>query len=77
LTKELVSLGYPVDPAHGNFILARFEDQAEAEAADLHLRSRGIIVRKVLGYKLPDSLRISIGDEDACRAVAQAMAAFR
>ena len=34
------------------------------------------IVRRMEGYGLPAHLRITIGDEAACRAVAEAMRAF-
>jgi len=45
----------------GNFVLARFGDAQTAANADAFLRQRGIIVRRVAGYGLPDCLRISIG----------------
>ena len=58
--------GVPSDPSEANFLLARFRDRAEAEACDRALRDRGIIVRKVAGYKLPAALRITVGDAEAC-----------
>ena len=66
----------PSDPSEANFLLARFRDQTEAEACDRVLRDRGIIVRKVAGYKLPAALRITVGDEKACARVAEAVADF-
>jgi len=63
--------------AHGNFVLAEFPTQREAEACDDFLKARGIIVRRVAGYNLPDCLRITVGDGDQCRAVAVAVAAFK
>lgn len=77
LAEALAELGVPSDPSCANFILARFHDQAEAEACDDYLKSRGLIVRRVAGYKLPNCLRITIGDESSCRRVAHAIAAFR
>jgi len=77
LASALTELGVPSDASHANFILARFADQAEAEACDIYLQSQGIIVRRVAGYKLPHCLRITIGDEAACRRVANAVKAFR
>ncbi len=74
---ELAALGIPSDPSLANFVLARFADKAEAEACDAHLRGAGILVRRVAGYKLPDSLRITVGDEAGCRRVIEAVAAFR
>jgi len=60
-----------------NFILARFSDLAEAEACDAYLQSQGLIVRKVAGYNLPNALRITVGDEEACRRVLAAITAFK
>jgi histidinol-phosphate aminotransferase len=76
LAAALAAVGVPSDPSEANFLLARFRDRAEAEACDRALRARGIIVRKVAGYKLPDCLRITIGDADACARVAEAIADF-
>lgn len=77
LAAALAASGVPSDPSFANFILARFGDQTEAGACDEFLRTRGLIVRRVTGYKLPDCLRITIGDEAACRRVADAIALFR
>jgi len=77
LAKALAEVGVPSDPSSTNFILARFADQIEAEACDDYLKSQGLIVRRVAGYKLPNCLRITIGDESSCRRVAHAVAAFR
>lgn len=76
LARGLGDLGVPSDPSEANFILARFRDRAEAEACDAHLRSRGIIVRRVAGYKLPAALRITVGDREACERVLEATAEF-
>ena len=56
--------GVTAVPSLGNFVLVRFRDQATAEAADTALKSAGIIVRRMGGYGLADSLRISIGQTD-------------
>ena len=77
LAEALAEVGVPSDTSCANFILARFADQAEAEACDLHLQSQGLIVRRVAGYNLPNALRITIGDESACRRVAAAVAGFK
>ncbi len=70
LAGALDSIGIPSDPSYGNFILARFTSAAMVEVADAHLKQNGFLVRKVGGYKLPEALRITIGDEIACRRVA-------
>jgi histidinol-phosphate aminotransferase len=77
LGRTLAEMGVPSDVASANFILARFADAAEAEACDAHLRSEGIIVRRVAGYKLPHCLRITVGDEASCRRVAHAIGQFK
>lgn len=77
LADQLAKLGVPSDTSCANFILARFASQAEAEACDTFLQARGLIVRRVAGYNLPSALRITIGDEPACRAVAAAVADFK
>ncbi len=77
LAEALAEQGVPSDTSCANFILARFASQQEAEACDAHLQSRGLIVRRVAGYKLPNALRITVGGEVACRRVATAVAEFR
>ncbi len=77
LARTLAEMGVPSDIATANFVLARFADAAEADACDAHLRSEGIIVRRVAGYKLPQCLRITVGDEASCRRVAHAVGQFK
>jgi len=77
LAEALTELGIPSDTSCANFILARFADPAEADACDAFLKKEGLIVRQVAGYKLPNCLRITIGDESSCRRVAHAVAAFK
>ena len=77
LAQSLAELGIPSDVSLANFILARFASPDEAEACDLFLQSQGLIVRRVTSYKLPQCLRITIGDEASCRRVAHAIAQFK
>jgi histidinol-phosphate aminotransferase len=77
LAGALASHGVPSDTSTANFILARFGSEAEANACDDHLKSQGIIVRRVAGYGLPNCLRITVGDEAACRRVAYAVGQFK
>jgi histidinol-phosphate aminotransferase len=77
LAGALAELGVPSDTSMANFILARFASQEEAEACDTFLQKQGLIVRRVASYKLPHCLRITIGDEAACRQVAHAVAQFK
>jgi len=76
LAQRLAKVGVPSDPSHANFLLARFADEATATACDAALQSEGLIVRRVAGYGLPQCLRITIGDEAACRAVADCVGCF-
>ena len=75
---ELTKLGIEVPSQVGNFVLARFPESADkdAEAADGFLNSRGIIVRRMAGYGLPDCLRITIGREDEMRSLMEALSEF-
>jgi len=76
LAKRLAAAGVACTPSHGNFLLAEF-GAGEAADADAFLRTRGLIVRRMEGYGLPGHLRVTVGDEAACRAVAEAVDAFR
>lgn len=76
LAKRLAAVGIPSTPTQANFLLADFGSVEAAEAADAFLKSRGLIVRRTASYGLPDRLRITIGDEAGCRAVAEALEAF-
>ncbi|MEM7744554.1 MAG: histidinol-phosphate transaminase [Pseudomonadota bacterium] len=75
LSREISGQGLPVVPSKGNFILVEAGDRVTA--LDTHLKARGLIARRVDGYGLPGYLRISVGDEEACRLVAEAVAAFQ
>jgi histidinol-phosphate aminotransferase len=77
LAQALAELGIPSDTSLANFILARFASADEAEACDLFLQGQGLIVRRVASYKLPQCLRITIGDEASCRRVVHAIAQFK
>jgi len=77
LAGALAEHGVSSDTSMANFILARFPNQAEAEACDDYLKTQGILVRRVAGYKLPHCLRITVGDEASCRRVAHAIGQFK
>lgn len=62
--KSLENLGLKVWPSVANFLLVDFDGGADAEACRLFLKDRGILVRQMGAYKLPNSLRISIGAGD-------------
>lgn len=75
--KELIGLGLEVPSQVGNFLLVRFPTTGKsAEATDKFLKSRGLIVRRMAGYGLPDCLRITIGLEDEMRTLVEALNEF-
>jgi histidinol-phosphate aminotransferase len=78
LADELSSLGLHVYPSVTNFVLVGFGEDPErgAAAADRFLRQRGIILREVDNYGLPDCLRVTIGTEDEMRALVAALREF-
>jgi histidinol-phosphate aminotransferase len=79
LQGEIGKLGIEVTPSVGNFVLVHFpngDTRRGAIAADAFLKSRGIIVRRVAGYGLPDALRMTVGTESDNNAVVAALGAF-
>ncbi|MEL7482023.1 MAG: histidinol-phosphate transaminase [Pseudomonadota bacterium] len=79
VTQGLIDLGYDVKPSVGNFVLIRFPETQgkDKSAADTFLRSRGIVIRDMTAYGLPDYLRLSLGTVDADTDVLAAFDAFR
>lgn len=77
LTQAIRGFGFDVLPSAGNFVLVRFPDEKRpASAANEFLHTKGVIVRPVGGYGLPDCLRITVGTEDQNRAVLDALSEF-
>jgi len=77
-TAELEKLGLTVTPSVGNFILIHFPAPPgkTAKEADAFLTQRGLILRGVGAYGLPDALRLTIGTEEANRLVVDALTVF-
>jgi histidinol-phosphate aminotransferase len=78
LTEEIGKLGLEVTPSVANFVLIHFPSTKGQTAADADrfLTARGLILRQVAAYKLPNALRMSVGTEEANRLVVQALAEF-
>jgi histidinol-phosphate aminotransferase len=76
LAAQLAALGLVVHPSIANFLLVEFPSAQSAASANAFLMERGLIVRDVIGYGLPQCLRISIGLEEDNRAVVDALADF-
>ncbi len=75
--KNIAALGLKVYPSIANFVLVEFSaGNKNAQNANAFLAERGLIVREVGGYGLPDCLRITIGLEEDNRAVVAALGDF-
>jgi histidinol-phosphate aminotransferase len=78
LAREIGGLGLTVTPSVGNFLLVHFPKEAgrTAKEADAFLSSRGLILRRIDAYGLPDALRLTVGGEEANRLVVETLRAF-
>ncbi|MBA3520042.1 MAG: histidinol-phosphate transaminase [Rhizobiales bacterium] len=78
LIGQVSALGLPVTPSIGNFLLIHFPDDEKRGAADAdqHLRERGLVLRRVAGYGLPNALRMTVGSDEANRLFVGALSEF-
>jgi histidinol-phosphate aminotransferase len=76
LSRSIQSNRLRVIPSQGNFILVLFADRSGADEAFEALRARGLIVRQMGGYGIPNGLRISIGKEEHMRRVVEILKEF-
>jgi histidinol-phosphate aminotransferase len=78
LTREIAALGLEVLPSVANFIAIRFPDEAGRTAADADrfLTARGLVLRAIGAYGMPQFLRLTIGSEEANRLVVAALGDF-
>jgi histidinol-phosphate aminotransferase len=78
LTEEIGKLGLVVTPSVGNFVLIHFPETKgkTAKDADAFLTKRGLILRQLGAYKLPNALRMTVGTEEANRLVVKALGEF-
>ena len=78
LQQQLGGLGLDVVPSQANFVLVGFPRAPGRTAADAEafLARKGLIVRGVANYGLPDHLRITIGLEEHNRALVEALSEF-
>jgi histidinol-phosphate aminotransferase len=75
LTAALRQRGFAVSPSQTNFVLVEFgEDTPQIEAA---LLERGIVLRPMGGYGLPQCLRISVGAPEENRVLLHALDALQ
>ncbi len=78
VAEEIGKLGLQVTPSVANFVLIHFPATKGRTAGDANdfLMKRGLILRQVGAYKLPNALRMTIGSEEANRLVVKALADF-
>jgi histidinol-phosphate aminotransferase len=78
LTQQLRGAGLDVSSSVCNFVLVHFPETEGKTAgeANAFLADKGLIVRDVAPYGLPNALRITIGSEEANRRVADALIEF-
>jgi histidinol-phosphate aminotransferase len=76
LTDEIGKLGLTVTPSVANFVLVHFLETKgrTAKDADVFLTKRGLVLRQVGAYHLPNALRMTVGSEEANRLVVKALA---
>ena len=63
LTAAFKALGLSFIPSVGNFVAFRVPDGVNAMDVYKQLLARGVIVRPVANYEMPEYLRVSIGTE--------------
>ena len=78
LEESLRKLGLDVTPSVANFILIHFPEVKgkTAAEADAFLLQRGLVLRQVTAYNLPNALRMTVGTEEANRLAVSALAEF-
>ncbi len=78
LAEEIQALGLDVTPSVANFILIHFPKKSgkSAKDADAFLLKRGLVLRRLEPYHLPDALRLTVGSEEANRLVVTALGEF-
>jgi histidinol-phosphate aminotransferase len=78
LVDEIGKLGLKVTPSVANFVLVHFPTTPgkSAKDADAFLTKRGLILRAVGAYGLPNALRLTVGSEEANRLAVKSLAEF-
>jgi len=78
LSSEIEALGLEVLPSIGNFLAVRFPETPglTAAEADRFLTSRGLILRAIDAYGMPQFLRLTVGSQEANELVVATLAEF-
>ena len=72
LTRALSGLGFEVLPSQANFLFARHPRHSGADL-EAGLRARNILVRHFKKPRIQDFLRITVGSEDQCARLTEAL----
>jgi histidinol-phosphate aminotransferase len=75
LTAQMQALGFAVLPSHANFIFTRHPQHDGAQLARA-LRERAILVRHFTAARIDQFLRISIGTDEECGKLVDALKAI-
>jgi histidinol-phosphate aminotransferase len=75
LAAALRERGYFVHPSLANFLLVEFGP--ETPRIEAGLLERGVVLRPMAGYGLPECLRITVGDPGGNRRLLAALDALR
>ncbi|HJT42972.1 MAG TPA: histidinol-phosphate transaminase [Rhizomicrobium sp.] len=77
ITAQIRKTGLRVDDSAANFVLIHFPDgDKNAANADAYLMQRGVILRGVASYGLPDCLRMTVGTEEQNRLAVSLLQQF-
>ena len=78
VTAEIRKTGLRVDDSVANFVLIHFPTEGEKTAAkaDAFLTKKGVILRGVGAYGLPNCLRMTVGTEEANRLAVKLISDF-
>jgi len=78
LSQSIASLGLEVLPSVANFLAIRFPDADGKRAADADkfLSERGLVLRAIGAYGMPEFLRLTVGSQEANERVVAALAEF-
>ncbi|MBL8210013.1 MAG: histidinol-phosphate transaminase [Bryobacterales bacterium] len=74
LTKALRGMGLAVVPSKANFVMVVLDSASQAAALNEGLLRKGMIVRHLTGFGLPQALRITAGTNEANALCVEAIA---
>src|SRR5580698_2949971 len=76
LTSTLIQLGFEVVPSEANFVMVPLESATVASWLTEELLQRGVIVRPLGAFGLPNCLRISTGTDEENQMLIDALASL-